>query len=234
MINSLLDKHHSKKAKSYHIATAHLTFKQWLRIKSSIVNTNNWLNEIFPSFNREHSPGFCLVDTFSGHFSFYSVNQKDANIKITHCNKFNSIYEDSLIDQNTIPIISDASVKNNVTTSVLYIHRGQDIITKTVYHLMNIMSTEAELFAIRCGINDVTQIQDIAYTLLLSQMPFQPLNVFLTHLSIHINCTLLLYPMILEASLTRTLIIQFYSVTVLIATSGLLIYWLTKSQNISR
>ena len=104
IINSLLDKHHSKKAKPHYIATAHLTFKKWLRIKSFIVDTNNWLNEIFPSFNslnKELSLGFCLVDTFFGHFSFHPVNQKDANTKITHCNRFDSIYEDSLIDQNT-------------------------------------------------------------------------------------------------------------------------------------
>jgi len=101
-------------------------------------------------------------------------------------------------------IISDASVKNNVTTSVLHIHRGQEIITKTVYHTMNIASTEAELFAIRCGINDVTQIQNVIHIIII--MDTQLLNIFFTHSSIHINCTLLPYPMILKASLTRTLI----------------------------
>ena len=142
-----------------------------MRIKSFIVDTNNWLNEIFPSFNslnKELSLGFCLVDTFFGHFSFHPVNQKDANTKITHCNRFDSIYEDSLIDQNTVSIISDASVKNNVITLVLHIHRGQDIIAKTVYHLMNIISTETKLFSIRCGINYITQMQDIAYIIVIT------------------------------------------------------------------
>jgi len=52
---------------------SYITTKQWLKIKSSIVNTNNWLNEKFPSFNslnKEISPGFCLVDIFSDCFSF--------------------------------------------------------------------------------------------------------------------------------------------------------------------
>jgi len=144
-----------------------------LRIKSFIVDTNNWLNEIFSSFNslnRELSLGFCLVDTFSSHFSFHPVNQKDTNTKITHCNKFDIIYEDSLIDQNTVSIISNASVKNNIITLVLHIHRGQDIIAKTVYHLMNIMSTKTELFSIRCGINYVTQMQDIAYIIVITDI----------------------------------------------------------------
>ena len=39
-------------------------------------------------------------------------------------------------------IVLDVSIKNNFATSILYIHRGQEIITK------NITSLETELFAI--------------------------------------------------------------------------------------
>jgi len=59
--------------------------KQLLKVKSPIVNTNNHLNEVFPSFdslNKELSSGFHLVDTFSDYFSFYSVNRKDADAKL--------------------------------------------------------------------------------------------------------------------------------------------------------
>ena len=130
---------------------------------------NNYLNEIFSFFNslnREFSPSFHLVDTFLDCFSIHSVNQKDVNAKITYYNKLNSIYENSLIDQNTILIISDASVKNNVATLVSHIHRGQDIIAKTIHYVMNVTSTEAELFAIRCSINHTTQIQDIIHIII--------------------------------------------------------------------
>ena len=54
-----------------------VTLKQRLKIKSSIVDTNNHLNGILPSFNSLHkelSSGFCLVDTFQNHFSFNSVD----------------------------------------------------------------------------------------------------------------------------------------------------------------
>lgn len=50
-------------------------------------------------------------------------------------------------------IILDASVKNNVSISVLHIHRGQEIIAKYVYHTMNITYMETKLFTIRCEIN---------------------------------------------------------------------------------
>jgi len=77
MINSLLDEYHSKKAKPYCIKMAYLTSKQWLKIKSPIVDSNNCLNELFSFFdslNREFSPGFCLVDTFPDCFFIHSVN----------------------------------------------------------------------------------------------------------------------------------------------------------------
>ena len=32
---------------------------------------------------------------------------------------------------------------------------------KTIYHAMNVISTEAELFAIRCGISQASQIQGV-------------------------------------------------------------------------
>jgi len=34
-----------------------------------------------------------------------------------------------------------------------YIQREHKIIAKTVYHTMNVLTTEAEQFAIRCGIS---------------------------------------------------------------------------------
>ena len=117
------------------MAMAHLTCKQHLKIKSPIVDTNNHLNN---------------------YFSFYLVNQKDTDIRIIYCNKLNNIYKDFLIDQNTVLVISNTNIKNNITISVSYIHKKQDTITKTVHYIMNVLSTEAELFIIRCGINHVT------------------------------------------------------------------------------
>lgn len=76
MINILIDKHHSKKALPHCMATSHLMSKQWLRVKSPMIDTKNCLNEVlltFDSWNKELSPSFCLVDTFSDLFSFLLV-----------------------------------------------------------------------------------------------------------------------------------------------------------------
>ena len=50
-------------------------------------------------------------------------------------------------------IVTDASIKNNIATSILHIHLVDHSLTKTVHHTAFVTSTEAELFAIRCSIN---------------------------------------------------------------------------------
>ena len=50
-------------------------------------------------------------------------------------------------------IVTNASIKNNITTSILHMYLANHPLTKTVHHMAFITSTEAELFAIRYGIN---------------------------------------------------------------------------------
>ena len=69
---------------------------------------------------------------------------------------------ESLNNPSHILIITDASVKNNIATSISYIHIWDVPIIKTLYHTINIMSTETELFAIRCGINQATNSSSIS------------------------------------------------------------------------
>jgi len=58
-------------------------------------------------------------------------------------------------------VVMNASVKNNVATSIVHIHVHNKLIIKTLYHALNVTSTEAELFAIRSGINQATNLNDI-------------------------------------------------------------------------
>ena len=54
---------------------------------------------------------------------------------------------------HTALIITDASIKNDIATSILHIHIANRLLTKTVHHVLFVTSTEVELFAIGCGIN---------------------------------------------------------------------------------
>ena len=58
-------------------------------------------------------------------------------------------------------VIMNASVKNNVVTSIAHVHVHNKLIIKTLYHALNVTSTKAELFAIRSGINQATNLNDI-------------------------------------------------------------------------
>jgi len=53
------------------------------------------------------------------------------------------------------------SIKNQVATLVAHIHIYDNLIIKTLHYTINITSTEAKFFAIRCDINKTTQIVNI-------------------------------------------------------------------------
>jgi len=57
-----------------------------------------------------------------------------------------------------------SSIKNNITNSIAHIYIVNKPLIKTVYHVVNITSTEAELFAIRCGINQLLYFNNISKT----------------------------------------------------------------------
>ena len=144
-----MDKHHSKKAKLHCITIAHLMTKQHLKIKSSIMDINNCLNEIyhlFDSLNEEISSGFRLIDIFSDCFSFISVNWKDSKALVAHKNRLNNIYRDFLTKYDTVFIISSVSIKSNITTSISHIWRGHEIIIPLSYKTYSISSLSQMLF----------------------------------------------------------------------------------------
>jgi len=141
-----------------------ITEIQCCKIKSSIVDMNNYLNKVYSSFNRLYkklSLGFSLIDNFPNCFSFYTVNYKDTNTRIAYWNKLKKIYKDLSNSHEIILIISNVSIKNNIAILVLYIQREHKIIMKTVYHAMNITFTEAEIFTIRCSISQLSQLSQM-------------------------------------------------------------------------
>ena len=161
MLNSLLGVYHSKQTDPHCIAMSCLTPKQYLKMKSLIVDINNHLNQVLPAFdslNRKLSLGFHLIDNFPNCFSFHMIDHKDAKARTAHHNKLENIFKDSSQNNDIILVISNTSVKNNITTLVLYIRREHEIIKKTIYHVMNVMSTKTELFAMRCNISQASQI----------------------------------------------------------------------------
>ena len=65
-------------------------------------------------------------------------------------------------EPNTALVITDASIKNNIATSISHIHSANHPLIKTVHHASFITSMEVELFAIRCSINQACSINNVS------------------------------------------------------------------------
>jgi len=73
-------------------------------------------------------------------------------------------------DPSCALVVTDASIKINVTTSITYIHVCNKPIIKTLHHTVNVTTTEAELFTIRCGINQATSISGISKIVVITDL----------------------------------------------------------------
>ena len=113
-LNLLLDKHLAKKANLHCLTLGSLTLKQHLKFKSFIIDSNDCLNSLFPSFDSLHnklSSRSHLVDKFSNCFSFHIVNCRDKDImKVYLQNLDNWILEPSslypiLASRITLPLL---------------------------------------------------------------------------------------------------------------------------------
>jgi len=114
----------------------------------------NRSHEYFSSFsllNSEFSPGSRIIDTFSDCFSF-NVCDKRNNIKFW-AQELDNLTIKSSLSSSVALVASDASIKNNIATSISHIHMVDKPLTRIIHQAVNVTSTEAELFAIRCGIN---------------------------------------------------------------------------------
>jgi len=169
-IKLLLERRYMLDLQSYYLSLEKITSKQQEKIKSSIIDTNNCLNGIFPSFNSlnsEFHPRSRLIDIFSSHFSFHKANYHNKETRTAHCNKLDNLVLNVSLKSNTIIVISDASIKNNITIFIVHIHSFSSFIKKMLYHAINITSTETELFAIRCRISQAVQIPYTSYIIVI-------------------------------------------------------------------
>ena len=163
ILHSLMEPREDSSYYQHPLSLGSLTRHQHNLTKGSLVDMDNWYNEVFSSFNPLHPellPGNRVIDIFSDCFSFHPVSE--CNSLKDRIQKLDKLAIESSEVSTQALIITDASVKNNVATSISHIHIHDKPIIKTLHHASNVMSTEAELFAISCGINQATNSENIS------------------------------------------------------------------------
>jgi len=88
------------------------------------------------------------------------IEKSKENIKVHIC-RLDKITLLLLADPKSIVVVSDTSIKNQVATSIAYIHIHDSPVVKIIHHAINVTTTEAELFTIRYGINQATCLNNI-------------------------------------------------------------------------
>ena len=72
------------------------------------------------------------------------------------------------LSPSTAIVVIDASIKNDIATSISHIHIANSPLIKTLHHVVFVTSIEAELFAIRCGINQASYMKDISKIIIIT------------------------------------------------------------------
>ena len=82
-------------------------------------------------------------------------------------------------------VVTDTSIKNNIATSIAHIHICDKTVTKTIHHAVNVLTTEAKLFPIRCGINQATSIPGISKIIVITDLLYTAQRIFDSSLYLH-------------------------------------------------
>ena len=149
----------------YSLVLNSLTKHQHGLIKGHLVNIDNRFNKVFSSFNPlnpEFELGNRIIYYFSNHFSFHLFNKSNYHLFKNHIQQLNNLAIESFNTPSNTLIVTDASVKNNIAMSIAHIHIYNKPVVKTLHHTVNIMSSEAKFFIIRCSINQSAHLQNVS------------------------------------------------------------------------
>ena len=161
IIKLMLKSRYSTTNNNHCLLLKRLTLKQQLSIKGPIVDANDRLNGIFNYFNPfscEFSLENRLINIFSSCFYFHLLYRKNIKSKKSHICKLDKLILQVSVNPRIAIITSDISIKNQVAISITHIHIYNNSVIKMLYHTINVTSTKAKLFVIRCGWNQATQL----------------------------------------------------------------------------
>jgi len=160
-------------SKPHTLSLGSLSKQQHKLIKCLVVNMDNHFNKVSPSFdlfNSEFVPGCRVIDIFPNRFSFHLFSKCNEDNFKSQIHQLDGLTIKFLSNLSHALIIIDASIKNNIATSISHVHIHNKPLTKTLHHIVHIMSIKAELFAIRCGINQATNSTCISKIIIITNL----------------------------------------------------------------
>ena len=179
-----------------------LTDRQKNSVKGHLIDSYNKLHRIFPSFSpldSELNPGSRIINIFQDQFAFNLANKAKTDSECSQ--QLDNMTISSSISPYTAIIVTDASIKNNIATLVLHIYIRDKPLIKTVHHAAYVTSTEAELFAIKCGLNQACNKEDISKIIVITDSIHVAKKIFDTKL----------YPYQIHATAVLKELRQFFS-----------------------
>ena len=131
----------------------------------------------------EFSLGFYLIDIFSRCLSFYHTNCRNKESKTTHIHNHNKYIFNTLTNSKFVVVISNTSIKNNIAISITHVYSFSNSIKKKIHYTVNIMTTEAKLFAIRYSIYQAIQIPGISHIIIIMNVIYMAYQSIFTNIS---------------------------------------------------
>jgi len=120
----------------------------------------------FAPLHSEFLPRLRIIDNFSDCIAF-NVHDKGKDNK-HHTQQLDDLTLELSLSSSTAIIASDTSIKNNIAMSISHIHIFNNPIIKTDHHAVHVTSTEAELFAIRYGINQASKFDNMSKVIVIT------------------------------------------------------------------
>jgi len=136
LMDDPLNSHNKPSPLSINMLTEHQTNT----IKGHLIDSNNKLFGVFPSFsplNLEFNPDSRIVDIFPDQVSFNLANKAKSNK--SHFQQLNNMMLHSSSSPHTAIVVTNASIKNDIATLVSHIHIHDHPLIKMVYHVVKII-----------------------------------------------------------------------------------------------
>ena len=143
LIRSLMDNNPLSLSPPHVLSLSSLTKRQHGFLKNHIVEIDNRFNEVFPAFdsiNPKFWPGNRIVDLFPNRFSFHLFNSSSDYSFKCYIQQLDALAIKSSFSPSDTLVITDASVKNNVTSSIVHIHIFNKLVVKTSTMLLMLLS----------------------------------------------------------------------------------------------